>query len=99
MPADTPRSAPRCSHCGRSVEETQHTRTSYRVDYYELHTGDVEPVTVARDDGPPVTILKLLSANEIVTCADCYREPGVRARRERLFRPEQMDLTEQEVVP
>ena len=98
MPTDTPRSAPHCSHCGRLVEETLHTRTSYRVDYYELHTGDVEPVTLSREDAPSMTILKLLSANEIVTCVDCYREPGVRAQRERLFRPEMMALTEQEVV-
>jgi hypothetical protein len=90
MSTDTPSKAPpRCNHCGRVVRETLHTRSSYRVDYYGLHTGDVEPVKLSRgDDLPPLTVLKLLSASEVVTCADCYREPRVRAQRERLFRPE-----------
>ena len=80
----------RCHHCGREVTETMHTRSTYRVDYYALHTGDVEPMTLARPDdtAPLVTFLKLLRPVEVVTCADCYRQPEIRKERELLFRPE-----------
>ena len=83
-----PRVALHCAHCGRAVAETRHTRSSYRVDYYSLHTGDVEPVALQHGDEPPVTVFKLLTAHDVVTCVECYRKPQVRARRERLFRPE-----------
>jgi hypothetical protein len=65
-----------------------HTRAAYRVDYYSLHTGDVEPVTLQRDD-EALTVLKLLTRRDVVTCAECYRQPRVRLAREALFRPEQ----------
>jgi hypothetical protein len=65
-----------------------HTRTAYRVDYYALHTGDVEPVSLQRGDDAPLTVLKLLTRHDVLTCADCYRRPQVRAAREGLFRPE-----------
>lgn len=98
--ATVTKGARHCRHCGREVGETLHTRSSYRVDYYGLHTGAVEPVTLSHgDDAPPVTVLKLLTANEIVTCADCYREPRVRAQREVLFRPESAAAPEQETAP
>jgi len=81
----------RCTHCGREVAETLHTRSSYHVDYYLLHTGEVQPTTVARPDDPAgvITILKLSRVNIVVTCADCYQQPSVRQERELLFRPEQ----------
>ena len=80
---------PRCGHCGRPVHETWHTRTSYRVDYYSMHTGEVEEATLSKHDGDEViTYLKLIRPVEVVSCADCYRQPAVRKERERLFRPE-----------
>jgi hypothetical protein len=80
----------RCHHCGRHVGATMHTRSTYRVDYYTLHTGDVEPTTMARSDDPSdvVTVMRLVRACEIVTCVDCYRRPPVRRARELLFRSE-----------
>jgi hypothetical protein len=89
---DGGKSAPRCNHCGREVAETVHTRSAYRVDYYALHTGEVEPTTMpSRDDASQViTVLKLLRPSDIVTCADCYRQPSIRNARELLFRPELM---------
>jgi hypothetical protein len=80
----------RCYHCGREVAETTHTRSAYRVDYYALHTGDVEPTTMARSDDPSdvVTVMRLVHAIEIFTCVDCYRQPQVRRERELLFRSE-----------
>jgi hypothetical protein len=80
----------RCTHCGREVTETIHTRSSYRVDYYALHTGEVEPMTLSRTDdtAPLVTFLKLLRPSEVVTCSECYRQPQIREERELLFRPE-----------
>lgn len=88
--AEVSKVALRCTHCGREVAETLHTRSSYQVDYYLLHTGDVQPTTVARPDDPSgsITVLKLLHVNTVVTCADCYRQPDVRQERETLFRPE-----------
>ncbi len=79
-----------CTHCGREVVETMHTRASYRVDYYLLHTGDVQPTTVARPDDPSgtMTVLKLIRPTTVITCADCYRRADIRQQREVLFRPE-----------
>jgi hypothetical protein len=79
----------RCSHCGRPVRETLHTRSSYCVDYYSMHTGSVELSSVSRHDSDETfSYLKLIDAAEIISCADCYRDPRVRRERERLFRPE-----------
>jgi len=79
----------RCDHCGRSVKETQHTRTAYTVDYYSLHTGPVEPCSLVTDDGERrLTFQKLLSVQEVVTCVDCYRSAEVQRERELRFRRE-----------
>ena len=76
-----------------------HTRVAYRVDYYSLHTGDVEPTTIQRGDDEPVTVLKLLTRRDVVTCSECYRQPHVRQAREALFRPEQSAAAELEGTP
>jgi len=91
----------RCHHCGREVNETRHTRTAYRVDYYTLHTGAVEPMTMARSDDPTdvVTVMRLLRAVEIFTCVDCYRQPAVRRERELLFRPELQAVSGGDAAP
>jgi hypothetical protein len=86
-----------CSHCGRAVAETMHTRAAYRVGYYSLHTGDVEPTTIQHED-ETVTVLKLLTRRDVVTCADCYRQPRVRLERDVLFRPEQRTAAEAEAA-
>lgn len=80
----------RCHHCAREVGETRHTRTSYRVGFYELHGGEVEEVTKRRseDDPEPVTVLRLIVPQHAYTCVDCYHLPEVAAERELLFRPE-----------
>ncbi len=90
----------RCHHCGRELAETVHTRLSYRVDYYALHTGEVEPTTVARgeDLAELVTIMRLVRGIEIFTCIDCYRQPHVRRERDLLFRPEQASARERQAA-
>ena len=86
-----------CDSCGRPVSETTHTRTDYRVDFYSMHTGEVEPASIRVDDGDrSVVYQKLIRPVEIVTCADCYRDPKNRHRLDREFRPE---AVEQEVRP
>jgi hypothetical protein len=80
----------RCDHCSRAVCETQHTRASYRVDYYSLHTGEVEESTVAHESGSTFTYQKLVSVVHMITCADCYRKPSVQREREARFRPERV---------
>jgi len=96
-----PKAHLRCHHCGREVGETQHTRAAYRVDYYTLHTGDVEPTTMTRGEDPTevVTVMRLVRPVEILTCIDCYRQPSVRRERERLFRPEVQAMSGQDAVP
>jgi hypothetical protein len=79
----------RCTHCGRTVHETLHTRESWSVDYYLLTTGEGEMTTIAGDDAvAPISFLKLLTHEEVVTCQDCYRLPEIREQRELRFRPE-----------
>ena len=88
---------PRCDHCGRAVNETIHTRSSYRVDYYELHTGPVETATLRHgEDGPVQIYQRLLVAVRVVTCNDCYQNPAVQEERERRFRPEAYEPAEEE---
>jgi len=79
----------RCSHCGRVVHETIHTRSHFQVDYYELHTGQVEAALLRHgEDGPVQVYQRLLVPELVVTCSDCYRDPSIRDERERRFRPE-----------
>ena len=90
MSATAPSVTRRCHHCAREVDETKHTRTSYRVGYYEVHGGEVEAVTKRRsdDDADLVTILRLIRPSEAYTCAECYRLPEAMQERELLYRPE-----------
>lgn len=99
--ADGTKTQLRCHHCGREVAETVHTRSTYRVDYYALHTGDVEPTTMARSDDPAdlMTVMRLVRPIEIFTCVDCYRRPSVRRERELLFRTERHGASEGETAP
>lgn len=87
MSSKTPK---RCHHCGREVGETRHTRSSYKVGYYDLHGGDVEMVTKVRpeEEGGTMTILRLVHPTEFYTCGECYGLPAVVGEREHLFRPE-----------
>jgi hypothetical protein len=79
----------RCTHCGRPVRGTQHTRTTYRVDYYALHGGHGEACALVGDFAHhDTTFIRLLDHYEVISCAECYPLPTVRAERERLFRPE-----------
>lgn len=86
--AHPPPSARHCDHCGRAVRETQHTRTSYQVDYYAMHTGDGEWTSFQSDDGEAVPYVRLLNTVEITTCAECYRSPEVLRERDRRFHTE-----------
>jgi hypothetical protein len=82
-------SALRCDHCGRPVSETRHTRTSYAVDYYSVHSGHGEVCSFTTDDGQRGgAYVKLLDRFDVITCVQCYGQPSVRAERERCFRPE-----------
>jgi hypothetical protein len=67
-----------------------HTRSSYRVGYYELHGGECEEVTQVRADeeGGTVTFLRLLEPRSYYTCVECYRLPAVAEERRLLLRPE-----------
>ena len=79
----------RCDHCGRAVSETQHTRTSYTVDYYSVHSGHGEVCSFIGEDGQRGgTYVKLLDRFDVVTCAQCYRHAAVQAERDRRFQPE-----------
>ena len=81
----------RCDHCGRAVHETQHTRTSYTVDYYSLHSGHGEVCSFIGEDGQRgATYVRLLDRFDVVTCAQCYRRAAVQAERDRRFRPERV---------
>ena len=79
----------RCTHCGRPVQPTTHTRESWRVDCYLQQTGEVEPAVYRRlEEGTGIEYLRLVRPELVVTCADCYRRPDVRTAR--LF-PEELE--------
>jgi hypothetical protein len=59
------------------------------VDYYSLHTGPVETCSLMSEDGERrLTFQKLLSAEDVITCVDCYRSEDVQRDRELRFRTE-----------
>jgi hypothetical protein len=88
-PIRTVESALRCDHCGRVVRETQHTRTSYAVDYYSVHSGHGEICSFIGDDGQRgATYVKLLDRFDVISCVQCYGQAAVQAERERRFQPE-----------
>jgi hypothetical protein len=59
-----------------------HTREGWRVQRYLLHTGDVEPAVYRRnDEGMAIEYMRLLRADLVVTCAECYRRGDVRDQR------------------
>jgi hypothetical protein len=87
----------RCDHCGRAVRETQHTRTSYTVDYYTLYSGNGEVCSFTGEDGMRgATYVKLLDRFDVITCAECYRQAAVQADLDRRFQPEREHSTEQQ---
>jgi hypothetical protein len=71
--------SPRCTHCGRPVGPTAHTRDGWRVDHYVMHSGEVEPAVYRRDEfGPPIEYLRLVSYQLVITCSECYARPEIR---------------------
>ena len=95
MPPREPERSPEslhCDHCGRTVRETQHTRSAYTVDYYSVRGGDGELCSFTGEDGQRGgSYVKLLDPRELTTCAQCYRQPAVQAERDRCFQPERAD--------
>ncbi len=79
----------RCDHCGRAVRETQHTRTSYTVDYYSVHSGHGEVCSFVGEDGHRgSTYVKLLDRFDVITCVQCYGQTAIQVERDRRFHPE-----------
>ena len=70
-----------CRSCGRAVHETVHTRTTFVVDGFVLHTGPTEPTAVRRADSDEVAFVyqRLLQPVRLVTCATCFRDAAARA--------------------
>ena len=73
-----------CHHCGREVHGTIHGTTSYKVDYYLLHTGHTEweYFSNPKPDAPSLRYLKLTQPVDIFTCIDCYANADIRQRLE-----------------
>ncbi len=69
-----------CNYCGRAVRETIHRRSGYSVGYYLMRTGTTAEVSLRGDDEEDevVTFLRLVSLEEVVSCADCYAKPAVK---------------------
>ena len=86
-PSDAGDSSPaarHCDHCGRAVGETLHSRTSYVVDCFVLHTGATETAIVRRPDSDEIVLVyqRLVRPALVITCADCYADPRCRRRHE-----------------
>ena len=73
-----------CHHCGRLVRETTHTRLSYSVDGFALHTGETEEAMVRRSDSDEIALVyrRLVRPVVVHTCRDCYAELAVRRRHQ-----------------
>jgi hypothetical protein len=96
-PVRTTESPLRCDHCGRLVSETRHTRTSYAVDYYSVHSGHGEVCSFSADDGQRGgRYVKLFDRFDVITCVQCYGRPAVQEERDRHFQPEREGATGQQ---
>lgn len=72
----------KCSHCGREVMPTIHTKDGYEVDYYALVTGNLVPVLVDENEtGEGVfQYFKIEQTVEIITCISCWRNPEIKKK-------------------
>jgi len=71
------------------VRETQHTRSSYTVDYYSVFGGNGEVCSFVGEDGlRGSTYVKLLDPRQVTSCVQCYQQAAVQAERDRCFQPE-----------
>ena len=71
--------AARCTKCGAAVTGTRHTRTTYTVGHYSLHTGRTVEATVRRgEDEAPAVYRRLVEPVEVVSCPTCFTAPEVR---------------------
>jgi hypothetical protein len=66
------------------VRETVHRRSSYAVDCFLLHTGETEPAIVRRPESDEIALVyrRLVRPIVVITCADCYADPGCRRRHQ-----------------
>jgi hypothetical protein len=80
--------AKRCHHCSREVRPTIHTRSGARVDYYRMMTGPTRSETLEnpRNPGETLRVLRVEQLHELITCAECWEDPAVRAALEGRFR-------------
>jgi hypothetical protein len=71
-----------CFHCGREVLQTSHKPRSFKVDYYQLHTGHTELdfLVNPKPDAPPLRYLRLTHPVDILTCVDCYARAEIHQR-------------------
>ncbi len=74
-----------CHHCRRLAPETLHGRSGAVVGFFRTVTG--VPRADSADDprgrGHPLRVQRVEALFEIVTCAECWRSPTVRAALER----------------
>lgn len=72
----------RCSHCGREVMPTIHTKDGYTVDYYSLITGNLVPVMLDETETGEETFqyYKIEQMIELITCVSCWKDPEIKKR-------------------
>lgn len=79
-----------CSHCGQEVIPTSHRREGtplFRVGYYRLLTGALEPMSMQnpRDPAETIEFFKLLEPRWVITCPDCLKKKEIQDELEFLF--------------
>jgi hypothetical protein len=73
-----------CHHCRRAAPETLHGRAGAVVGFFRTVTGvpRADSVDDPRQRGQALRVQRVDTLYEIVTCAECWRTPTIRAALE-----------------
>jgi len=79
-----------CSHCGREVSETIHSKKypeGFRVDYYVLVTGQLAPRVIKnpKDESIQIEFFKVENPRQVITCCDCLQLHDVQEKLDQAF--------------
>ena len=76
-----------CNKCKRALNPTIHMRESYKVEAYQLYTGETTPI-VMRDEGDEeIKFTKLNSPRVVTICDICIKEADVLKALEKFEAP------------
>jgi len=66
-----------CNRCKRLLNPTTHRRDSYKVEAYQLFTGETAPVTMREEGDEEYKFIKISSPRIVTICDICMKDAEV----------------------